>query len=104
VDLLVGDAIQQIDVRLQRVRHHDLGSGARHDAPTATWSGRTAAELFDYLRTTMPDNNPGRLSGRQYADIVAYLLQLNGMPTGPRSLSADPRQLEQIRIATWSNR
>ena len=74
------------------------------DAFQTTWSGRSAAELFDYLRTTMPDDNPGRLSRRQYADIVAYLLQLNGMPTGPRSLSADPRQLEQIRIAIWSNR
>ena len=41
----------------------------------------------------MPDDNPGKLSRRQYADIVAYLLQLNGMPrTGPRSLSADPPQ------------
>jgi sarcosine oxidase len=73
------------------------------EAFKATWSGRSAMELFDYLRTTMPNDNPGRLSRGQYTDIVAYLLQLNGMPSGRRSLSADPRQLEQIRIATWSN-
>jgi len=70
----------------------------------STWSGRSAADLFDYLRTTMPNDNPGKLSHGQYTDIVAYLLQLNGMPAGQRSLSPDPKQLEQIRIATWSNR
>jgi sarcosine oxidase len=74
------------------------------DAFKTTWSGRSAADLFDYLRTTMPNDNPGRLSRRQYADIVAYLLQLNGMPAGPRLLSTETRQLEQIRIAIWSDR
>jgi hypothetical protein len=54
--------------------------------------------------STMPNDNPGKLSRDQYADIVAYLLQLNGMPAGPRPLRPDPRQLEQIRIAIWSNR
>jgi mono/diheme cytochrome c family protein len=74
------------------------------EAFQTTWGGRSAADLFDYLRTTMPNDNPGRLSRGQYTDIVAYLLQLNGMPAGARSLSADPKQLEQIRIAIWSNR
>jgi glycine/D-amino acid oxidase-like deaminating enzyme len=74
------------------------------EAFQSTWSGRTAFELFDYLRTTMPDDNPGRLSRGQYTDIVAYLLQQNGMPAGPRRLSADPAQLERIRIATWRAR
>jgi glycine/D-amino acid oxidase-like deaminating enzyme len=70
----------------------------------STWGGRSAMELFDYLRTTMPDDRPGRLSPGQYADIVAYLLQLNGMPAGPQRLSTDPRRLEKIVIAIWSNR
>jgi glycine/D-amino acid oxidase-like deaminating enzyme len=65
------------------------------------WGGRTTFELFDYLRATMPSDNPGRLSRGQYTDIVAYLLQQNGMPAGPRRLSADPKQLELIRIALW---
>jgi mono/diheme cytochrome c family protein len=79
----------------------DSQSGA---AFRSSWGGRSAAELFEYLRTTMPNDNPGRLTRGQYTDIVAYLLQLNGMPAGRRPLSADPRQLEQIRIAVWSNR
>jgi mono/diheme cytochrome c family protein len=71
------------------------------DAFQSTWGGRSALELFDYLRTTMPDDQPGRLSRGQYADIVAYLLQQNGMPAGPRRLGADPAQLERIRLAMW---
>jgi hypothetical protein len=52
----------------------------------------------------MPDNNPGGLSRSQYADIVSYLLQVNGMPAGTQPLSSDLKQLERIRIAGWSNR
>jgi mono/diheme cytochrome c family protein len=74
------------------------------EAFQSTWGGRTAFELFDYLRTTMPDDNPGRLSRGQYTDIVAYLLQQNGMPAGQRRLNPDPAQLERIRIAMWSGR
>jgi hypothetical protein len=33
--------------------------------------------------------------------IVAYLLQQNGMPAGPRHFSADPKQIELIHIAIW---
>ena len=68
------------------------------------WDGRSAADLFDYLRMTMPNDNPGKLSRAQYTNIVAYLLQLNGMPAGVRTLSPDPAQLDKIRIAIWSSR
>ncbi|HET9216101.1 MAG TPA: FAD-dependent oxidoreductase [Terriglobia bacterium] len=74
------------------------------DSFRTTWTGRSAGELFDYLRTTMPDDKPGRLSRAQYADIVSYLLQLNGMPAGAQPLSADPKLLGRIRIAGWSSR
>jgi sarcosine oxidase len=73
------------------------------EAFRATWNGRSAGDLFDYLRTTMPDDRPGRLSRAQYADIVSYLLQLNGMPAGAQPLTADPKLLQRIRIAGWSN-
>jgi mono/diheme cytochrome c family protein len=73
------------------------------EAFQTTWGGRSAAELFDYLRTTMPNNNPGKLSHAQYTDIVAYLLQLNGMPAGPQPLGSPARQLEKIRIAMWTH-
>lgn len=79
-------------------------AGHSGEAFRAAWDGRSAAELFDYLRMTMPDDNPGKLSRGQYADIVSYLLQLNGMPAGTQPLSSNPKLLERIRIAGWSNR
>ena len=79
-------------------------AGLSGEAFQSSWGGRTAFELFDYLRTTMPSDDPGRLSRGQYTDIVAYLLQQNGMPAGSRRLSADPKQLELIRIALWLGR
>jgi S-disulfanyl-L-cysteine oxidoreductase SoxD len=62
------------------------------------WNSRTAFDLFDLIRTTMPVDNPGRLSREQYADIVAYLLKLNRLPPGERPLPADDEGLKQVRI------
>jgi hypothetical protein len=62
------------------------------------WVGRTAFDLFDQLRTTMPDDSPGSLSQQQYVDIVAYILKINGYPSGTDSLSTDPEALRLVRI------
>jgi mono/diheme cytochrome c family protein len=67
-----------------------------------TWSGRTVGEFFELIRTTMPEDNPGKLSRGQYADIIAYLLQLNGYPPGEKPLPADDGALQRIRIDTTS--
>src|SRR6476659_3118611 len=44
---------------------------------TKAWVSRTVFDLFDQLRTTMPDDSPGSLSQQQYVDIVAYILKIN---------------------------
>jgi S-disulfanyl-L-cysteine oxidoreductase SoxD len=62
------------------------------------WETRTAFDLFELIRTTMPIDNPGRLSREQYVDIVAYLFKLNRLPVGDRPLPADDEGLKQIRI------
>ena len=68
------------------------------DAFLRAWDSRTAFDLFELIRTTMPIDNPGRLSREQYADIVAYLFKLNRLPPGDRPLPADEQALKQIRI------
>ena len=68
------------------------------EAFTKAWIGRTAFDLFDQIKTTMPDDNPGGLSVQQYTDVVAYIFKINGMPAGTDSLSSDPEALRQIRI------
>ncbi len=62
------------------------------------WSGRSIYDFFDLIRTTMPDDNPGKLSRDQYAEIMAYLLKLNGLPEGEKDLPSDDELLKQIRI------
>jgi S-disulfanyl-L-cysteine oxidoreductase SoxD len=62
------------------------------------WKDRTVGDLFGYMSTQMPKNDPGSLNAEQYADVVAYLLKLNAMPGGTTELLADSSALAQIRI------
>jgi mono/diheme cytochrome c family protein len=62
------------------------------------WENRTAGDLFTSLRTTMPQGTPGQLSSQVYAEIVAYLLQVNAFPAGSGELARDPDLLKGIRI------
>ena len=51
------------------------------------WSVRTTTDLFDFIRSSMPMNNPGSLSEQAYINIVAFLLQANGVAAGSRPFS-----------------
>ncbi len=53
------------------------------------WSGQTVGDLVDFIRSTMPEDNPGRLKRREYIDIVAFLFSQNGLPAGPNDLDRD---------------
>ncbi|HEX6053327.1 MAG TPA: cytochrome c [Gemmatimonadaceae bacterium] len=68
------------------------------EAFTRNWVGRTAFDLFDQLKTTMPEDNPGGLSAQQYTDIIAYIFKINGLPAGAAALPADPEALRLIKI------
>ena len=63
-----------------------------------TWSGRPLSDLFEYISQSMPKTDPGSLTRRQNAQVVAYLLKLNGMPAGDAELPADTITLKRIRI------
>ena len=62
------------------------------------WFGRSVADLFRTLRTTMPEDNIGGLSDDEYTRVIAYILKLNGFPAGPDSLVADTTAMRKIRI------
>jgi mono/diheme cytochrome c family protein len=63
------------------------------------WDTRTAFDLFETIRTTMPNDDPGRLPREDYVSIVAYLLKVNKMPSGKKPLPSDSTGLKQIVIA-----
>ncbi len=63
-----------------------------------TWQGRNLGELLAFLQEKMPKNDPGSLSAKEYADVMAYLLKLNKMPAGRVDLPADAKLLRGINI------
>ena len=46
------------------------------------WEGRSVEMLFKYTRAIMPLDNPGQLTDQQYADSIAYMFQVSGIPAG----------------------
>ena len=81
---------------------HSSESGAATsltgDDFVARWRGSTVGDLFENIRTSMPENAPGTLSLRQTADVVAYLLHVNRFPAGDADLGADAAILKQMRM------
>src|SRR5215831_6759745 len=73
---------------------------ASHTGPTfATWWDRkTLSDLYQFVSTRMPKNEPGSLQPDEYADLIAYLLKLNDLPSGSEPLPADSVALKKIRI------
>ena len=77
-------------------------TAASHTGPPfrRKWAGRPLAELFTYMRTMMPKNDPASLADEDYAVLLAYMLQMNRMPAGKATLSTDSTELAKIRIDT----
>jgi hypothetical protein len=50
----------------------------------------TLDDLFDRIKTTMPGDAPGSLTGEQCADILAFLLSKDGFPAGQTELATGP--------------
>jgi hypothetical protein len=62
------------------------------------WQGRSLGDLLAFLSEKMPKNDPGSLSAKEYTQVMAFLLKLNGMPAGRAELPADPAALRGITI------
>jgi S-disulfanyl-L-cysteine oxidoreductase SoxD len=69
------------------------------DTFSATWEGLSLADLFERIRTTMPQNAPASLSRPQYADILAFVLETGKFPAGTTAL--DPAALMPIKYRTY---
>jgi quinohemoprotein ethanol dehydrogenase len=83
----------------------DLTAGERAPALAGEaflghWASATAQDLFGRIRSTMPEQKPHSLSDQVYIDIVAFLLQANGLPSGDAELNSDAGILSTIPIKT----
>lgn len=94
----------------QASRGRDLYAGmctSCHNAASHTgvtfansWGGRRLSELFMFVSEKMPKNEPGSLTPEEYAQAVAYILKMNGLPAGDNDLPTDTLELRKIRIET----
>lgn len=66
----------------------------------ANWNDLTLGDLFERMRISMPQNNPGSLSRQQNADILAAMLKKGNYPAGKAEL---PTQTEMLNMVKFSS-
>lgn len=69
------------------------------NAFTGNWDKLTLEELTIRTQGTMPPDRPGSLTLNQSADIVAYMLLLDGAPFGDTELPASRSALRELVVA-----
>src|SRR5215472_825825 len=62
----------------------------------SNWNTLTVGDLFERIRESMPQDNPGRLSRQQDADVLAFMLQTNEFPHGKAELDKQTEVLKLI--------
>ncbi|HWK54669.1 MAG TPA: PQQ-binding-like beta-propeller repeat protein, partial [Hyphomicrobiales bacterium] len=62
------------------------------------WGGQSLATLYQITASTMPVNDPGGFSTQEYASLVAFMLQQNGLPAGESALSSAAADLVRISL------
>ncbi len=62
------------------------------------WGGKPVEALFNEVTRTMPPGSPGSLGDDAYAQLLAYLIQENGVIAGNRQLPSDPALLRSVML------
>lgn len=65
---------------------------------TTTWNDLSLEDLFERIRTSMPQDSPGSLSAQQTVDILAFILHKGNYPTGQTELPTDPQMLQRCKF------
>jgi alcohol dehydrogenase (cytochrome c) len=64
-----------------------------------TWGARPATDLISYMQSAMPPSNPGGLGAKAYADLAAFILKINGRPSGSEPAETPASSLRQQTTA-----
>lgn len=73
-----------------------LKGPAFHDMAAA--QSLTVDGLLSVTSLTMPQSDPGTLTADQYNQVVAYLLQQNGLPSGTVPLAPGAPHLKDVLL------
>jgi cytochrome c len=60
--------------------------------------GATVSDIFTYMSTNMPMNDPASLSHTQYVDIMAFILSKNGYHAGSAPLTFAAASASKAKI------
>jgi mono/diheme cytochrome c family protein len=62
------------------------------------WHSKPLSEFFALVSETMPKQEPASLTPKEYVEVLAYLLKINGAPDGKEELPADTAALKKFKI------
>ena len=75
-----------------------FGPVLQDDAFWSAWGGKGARTLYSSIISSMPPMDPGSLSEKMVLDIVAYILQLNALPSGAKEIER-ANELNSVMLA-----
>lgn len=77
------------------------GPGLRAHAfrEMAASQGWTGYSLLNIISTNEPEDAPASLSPEDYRDVLAYILQLNGYPSGKDKNTVDSTSLRDLDLS-----
>src|SRR3977135_1466000 len=67
---------------------------------TVFWSkydNENLSSLFMFIRDTMPQDGPSLVSDDIKADVLSYIMSMNGMPAGQAEVKSHLRTLGQVK-------
>ena len=64
-----------------------------------SWNNQPLLYLWESIMGTMPADNPGSLMFEEYTNVIAYILQEQGFPSGDSELDPDDG-MENISIVS----
>lgn len=75
---------------------HELGK-FKGDEFAKAWTGKPLTDLHTAV-ISMPMDAPGSMKPEEYADILAYFLNLNGYPAGQTELAGTEAAIKAITL------
>jgi len=75
-----------------------LGPPLVGDEFLSVWGNQPLSDLVTKIQKTMPQNDPGKLTMQESADLVAHILAVGKYPAGSTDLGTDEAVLKQIKF------
>jgi mono/diheme cytochrome c family protein len=62
------------------------------------WDGKTLGKLLDTTKRSMPPDTPNSLSRKETADVIAFVLSVNGVPAGKTEIDPASPAVKEIIV------